>query len=50
MNGRRVAALMTKELREMRSNPAAILPVVLLVAVCLVLPFFIAVVLPAMTG
>lgn len=50
MNGRRVAALMTKELREMRSNPAAILPVVLLIAVCLVLPFFVAIVLPAMTG
>jgi ABC-2 type transport system permease protein len=50
MNSRRVAALMTKELREMRSNPAAILPVVLLVAVCLVLPFFVAIVLPAMTG
>ena len=34
----------------MRSNPAAILPVVLLVGVCLVLPAFIAVILPAMTG
>jgi ABC-2 type transport system permease protein len=50
MNARRIAALMTKELREMRSNPAAILPVVLLIAVCLVLPFFVAIVLPAMTG
>jgi len=50
VNPERITALMTKELREMRSNPAAILPVVLLVAVCLVLPFFIAVVLPAMTG
>lgn len=50
MNTHRVTALMSKELREMRSNPAAILPVVLLVAVCLLLPFFIAVILPAMTG
>jgi ABC-2 type transport system permease protein len=50
MNGHRIAALMGKELREMRSNPAAILPVVVLVAVCLVLPFFVSVVLPAMTG
>jgi ABC-2 type transport system permease protein len=50
MNRHRVAALMTKELREIRSNPAAILPVVILVALCLVLPFFIAVLLPAMTG
>jgi ABC-2 type transport system permease protein len=50
VNGHRITALMGKELREMRSNPAAILPVVLLVGVCLVLPVFIAVVLPAMTG
>jgi ABC-2 type transport system permease protein len=50
MNRHRIWALMTKELREMRSNPAAILPVVLLIAVCLLLPFFVAIVLPAMTG
>ena len=50
MNHHRVAALMSKELREIRSNPAAILPVVLLVVVCLVLPFFVAMVLPAVTG
>ena len=50
MSGRRIATLIGKELREMRSNPAAILPVVLLVAICLVLPFVVTVVLPAMTG
>jgi len=41
---------MGKELREFRANPLAILPVVALVVICTVLPFFVVLVLPRITG
>lgn len=50
MNADRIIALMGKELREFRSSPAAIAPVILLVVVCTVLPFVIVVGIPRMTG
>lgn len=50
MNVARVSALVGKELREFRANPAALVPVVLLIVVCTVLPFLIVVVLPWATG
>jgi len=50
VNVARVSALVGKELREFRANPAALVPVVLLIVVCTVLPFLIVVVLPWATG
>ena len=50
MNVARVSALVGKELREFRANPAALVPVVVLIVVCTVLPFLIVVVLPWATG
>jgi ABC-2 type transport system permease protein len=50
MNASRVATLIGKELREFRSNPAAILPMVILVVVCVALPFFVLVIVPRITG
>jgi ABC-2 type transport system permease protein len=50
MNASRVSALIGKELREFRSNPAAILPMVILVVVCVALPFLLLVLLPQVTG
>lgn len=50
MSAARVRALIGKELREFRANPAAVLPVVLLVAVCVLLPFVVLVVIPRVTG
>jgi ABC-2 type transport system permease protein len=50
VNAARIGTLIGKELREFRSNPAAIIPVVLLVGVCVALPVFLLVVLPAATG
>lgn len=50
MNAGRVRTLIGKELREFRSNPAAVLPVILLVAACVVLPFFVLLVIPRVTG
>ena len=47
---RRVIALIGKELREFRANPSAILPVVLVVLVCLILPFLVLVAVPSATG
>lgn len=41
---------MGKELREFRASPAALIPVVLLIVVCTVLPFLIVIVLPWATG
>jgi ABC-2 type transport system permease protein len=46
----RVATLMGKELREFRASPAQLVPVVLLIVVCTVLPFLIVVVVPWGTG
>ena len=46
----RIAALMGKELREFRSSPAAVLPVVALVVLCTLLPFVVVVMLPRITG
>ncbi|NUR54895.1 MAG: ABC transporter permease subunit [Acidobacteria bacterium] len=50
MNVDRIGALIGKELREFRSSPAAIVPVVLVVVLCTTLPFLIVVLIPALTG
>lgn len=50
MNVDRIRTLMGKELREFRASPAVLVPVVLLIVVCTVLPFLIVVVLPWATG
>jgi len=50
MNVGRVRTLMGKELREFRASPAALVPVVLLIVICTVLPFLIVVFLPWATG
>ncbi|MDQ3350009.1 MAG: ABC transporter permease subunit [Acidobacteriota bacterium] len=50
MNIPRIRTLVGKELREFRSNPAAVLPVVILVVVCVALPFVVLVVIPHVTG
>src|SRR4051794_15513258 len=50
MNAHRVITLIGKELREFRSNPAAIIPMVILVVVCVALPFVVLVVVPEITG
>lgn len=50
MNAGRVAALAGKELKELRSNPAAIVPVAIVVLICLALPFVVLVLVPAATG
>ena len=46
----RIGALIGKELREFRSSPAAIVPVVLVVVLCTTLPFLIVVLIPTLTG
>ena len=50
MNVRRIVAIVDKELRELRSNPSAILPVAILVTLCLTIPFLVLVVMPRVTG
>ena len=50
MNIPRIRTLVGKELREFRSNPAAVLPVVILVIVCVALPFVVLVAIPRVTG
>jgi len=50
MNVGRVGAIVEKELRELRSNPSAVLPVAILVTFCLTVPFLVLVVLPQVTG
>jgi ABC-2 type transport system permease protein len=47
MSGRRIRTLVAKELKEFRSNPAAVLPVVVM---CVALPFFVLIVIPRVTG
>jgi ABC-2 type transport system permease protein len=46
----RVAVLIGKELRELRSSPAALIPVAILMVVCTLLPLVIVVVVPRLTG
>jgi ABC-2 type transport system permease protein len=50
MNRRRIRTLVWKELQEFRSNPAAVLPVIVLVCICIALPFFVLIVIPRVTG
>ena len=50
MNVPRIRTLVAKELREFRSNPAAVLPVIVLVVMCVALPFFVLIVIPHVTG
>ena len=50
MNTRRTSTLIGKELREFRANPAAILPVAILIVVCVTVPFLILVAVPKLTG
>lgn len=46
----RVLALLGKELAELRANPALFVPAILTGAASIVLPFFVAIVVPAVTG
>jgi ABC-2 type transport system permease protein len=46
----RVAALLGKELADLRKNPGVFVPAVLTGIVALVLPFFVAIIVPRMTG
>ena len=46
----RVTTLMGKELREFRASPTQLVPVVVLVAICTVLPFVVIVLVPRLTG
>lgn len=50
MNIPRIRTLIAKELREFRSNPAAVLPVAVLVVMCVALPFLVLLVIPRVTG
>jgi ABC-2 type transport system permease protein len=50
VNADRVMALMGKELREFRASPSAVLPLVLLIVVCAVLPFVVVYAVPRLTG
>src|SRR5215831_5299688 len=47
---RRLGALLGKELADLRQNPSVFLPAVLTGAIAVVLPFFVAVIVPAITG
>ena len=50
MNRARITTLIGKELREFRANPAAVLPVAILIVVSTLLPFLIVTVVPRLTG
>lgn len=50
MNGDRIAALIGKELRELRAAPSAVLPVVILAIVSTLMPFLLVVIVPHATG
>jgi ABC-2 type transport system permease protein len=50
MNGDRIRALLRKELLDLGRNPTALVPVAIITVFSLVLPFVIAVVVPALTG
>jgi ABC-2 type transport system permease protein len=46
----RVSALMGKELREFRANPAAIVPMLILIVVCTLVPLIVLVLVPRLAG
>lgn len=46
----RLAALLGKELRDLRQNPSVFIPAVVTGLMAIVLPFFVAVIVPAVTG
>ncbi len=50
MSGRRIRSLLAKELLEVRRNQAALLPVAIVASLSLVLPFVVAIIVPAATG
>jgi ABC-2 type transport system permease protein len=50
MNVRRISVLVGTEIREFRANPSVILPVLIVIALCTILPFLIVVVVPRLTG
>jgi ABC-2 type transport system permease protein len=50
MSPGRIGTLMAKELREFRSNPAAILPVAIVMAVATAVPFLMLIVVPRVTS
>jgi ABC-2 type transport system permease protein len=50
MSPQRIGVIIGKELREFRSNPAAVAPVAILIALCIAIPFVILAVLPALSG
>ncbi|MBA3885200.1 MAG: ABC transporter permease subunit [Acidobacteria bacterium] len=50
MSPDRIGVMIGKELREFRANPAAVAPVIVMMAVCIGIPFLILTVLPAVTG
>ena len=50
MNRGRIATMIGKELREFRANPAAVLPVLILIVICTILPFLVVTIVPRLTG
>jgi ABC-2 type transport system permease protein len=46
----RVAALVGKDLMELRQNPSVFVPAIITAVMAIVLPFFVAVIVPAVTG
>ena len=50
MNGRAVAALFRKELLDVSRNKGALLPVILVTAIAVVVPFVVTIVIPAVIG
>ena len=50
MTMHRITTLIGKELREFRANPAAILPVAIVILVCVALPFLVVIVIPRVLG
>jgi ABC-2 type transport system permease protein len=47
---KRIVALLTKELLDLRQNPSVFLPALLTGMISTVLPFFVAIIVPALTG
>lgn len=47
---RRIRALLAKELAELRQNPSVFVPAIITALTSLTLPFFVAVIVPALTG
>jgi ABC-2 type transport system permease protein len=50
MTMHRISTLIGKEFREFRANPAAVLPVAIVILVCVALPFFVVIVIPRLLG